>query len=81
MVERRTPEREVGGSILTHYRSPCCSLDQDIFTSQKVLVIPRKQWLRPDMTKLCCLGRKASTQTNKTSLPIVHRFDNTKRYS
>ena len=24
---------------------------QDTFTSQKVLVIPRKRWLRPDMTK------------------------------
>ena len=31
-------------------RSPCCILDQDTFTSQKVLVIPRKRWLRPDMT-------------------------------
>ena len=61
-------------------RSPYCSLEQDTSTSQKVLVIPRKQWLRPDMTKICCLGRKASTQTNKTSIPIVHRFKHTKRY-
>ena len=47
MVERRTPEREVRSSL----RSPCCVLEQDTFTSQKVLVIPRKRWLRPDMTK------------------------------
>ena len=29
MVERPTPEREVGGSIL------CCMLEQDTFTSPK----------------------------------------------
>ena len=28
-----------------------CILEQDTFTSQKVLVIPRKRWLRPDMTE------------------------------
>ena len=31
--------------------SPCCILEQDTLTSQKVLIIPRKQWLRPDMTE------------------------------
>ena len=34
VVERRTPEREVGGSILTQV-AVCCVLEQDIFTSQK----------------------------------------------
>ena len=38
MVECQTPEREVGGSILTQVS---CVLEQDTFTSQKVLVIPR----------------------------------------
>ena len=31
--------------------SPCFVLEQDIFTPQKVLVIPRKRWLRPNMTE------------------------------
>ena len=53
VVERQTPEREVGGSIL---RSLCCVLEQDTFTPPKVLVIPRKRWLRPDMNN-CLLGR------------------------
>ena len=35
MVERRTPEREVG--VRFSLRSPCCVLEQDTFTSQKVL--------------------------------------------
>ena len=31
---------------------PCCVLEQDIFTPlPKVLVIPRKRWLRPNMTE------------------------------
>ena len=47
MVEPRTSEREVGGSILP---PPCCALQQDTFPPRKVLVIPRKRWLRPDMT-------------------------------
>ena len=33
MEERRTPEREVGGSILT--QSPCCILEQDTFPPKK----------------------------------------------
>ena len=49
MVGRRTPEREVGGSILTQVA--VFTLEQDTFTSQKVLVIPRKRWICPDMTK------------------------------
>ena len=52
MVESRTREREVGGSILTQVVVLYdCILGQDTFTSQKVLVIPRKRWLRPDMTE------------------------------
>ena len=41
MVERRTPEREVRGSILTQVaNSPCCVLEQDTFTSQKYWKYP-----------------------------------------
>ena len=40
-----------GWGLRSSLRSPCCVLEQDTFTSQKVLVIPRKRWLRPDMTE------------------------------
>ena len=33
VVERRTPEREVG--VRFSLRSPCCILEQDTFTSPK----------------------------------------------
>ena len=55
MIERRTPEREVGGSILTQV-AVFVSLSKIHFTSQKVLVIPRKRWLRPDMTEKSLTG-------------------------
>ena len=57
VVERRTLEREVGGGgVRSSLRSPCCILEQDTFTAQKVLVIPRKRWLRPDMTEKLLTG-------------------------
>ena len=43
--EPRTPEREVGSSITTS-----AVLSKDTFTHRKVLVIPRKRWLRPAVT-------------------------------
>ena len=48
MVERWTSEREIGGSI--SIRALCCVLEQDIYYLPKVLVIPTKRYLRPDMT-------------------------------
>ena len=63
VVERRTPEREVG--VRSSLRSPCCILEQDTFTSQKVLVIPRKRLLRPDMTEKLLTGTLSLNQ-NKT---------------
>ena len=62
VVERRIPKREVG--VRSSLRSPCCILQQDTVTSQKVLVIPRKRWLRPDMTKTVLTGPQPK-QTNK----------------
>ena len=41
MVERSGIRSSIGSSY--------CILEQDTFTSQKVLVIPRKRWLRPEM--------------------------------
>ena len=46
----RTPDPEVGGSSPTRVK-PCCVLEQGTFTPPKVLVIPRKRWLRPNMTE------------------------------
>ena len=54
VVERQTPEREVG--VRSSLRLLCCILEQDTFTSQKVLVIPRKWWLCPDMTEKLLTG-------------------------
>ena len=55
--------------------SPCCILEQDrpTFTSKKVLVIPRKRWLRPDMTEKLLTGALSlnpnkNKQTNMTSI-------------
>ena len=48
--------RSERSGVLSSLRSPCCILEQDTFTSQKVLVIPRKQWLRPDMTEKLLTG-------------------------
>ena len=35
---------------------PCCVLVQGTFTPQKVLVIHRKRWLRPNMTEKLFIG-------------------------
>ena len=56
MVEPRTPEREVGGSIPTLYLRRIVSLSKDTFIPLKVLVIPRKRWLRPNMTEKLFTG-------------------------
>ena len=71
MVERRALEREVG--VRSSLRSLCCILEQDTFTSQKVqlrvLVIPRKRWLRPDMTEKLLTGTQSlNPNKRKTSL-------------
>ena len=54
VVEDRTLEREVG--VRSSLRSLCCVLEQDTFTSQKVLVTHREQWLRLNMTKKLLTG-------------------------
>ena len=40
------------------------SLNKDTFTPRKVLVIPRKQWRRPDMSEIWLTGT-LSVSTNK----------------
>ena len=51
----RTPDPEVRGSSPTRVK-PCCVLEQGTFTPKKVLVIPRKRWLRPNMTEKLFIG-------------------------
>ena len=41
------------------------SLSKDTFTPRKVLAIPRKRWLRPDMTEKLLTGT-LSINTNQT---------------
>ena len=64
MAEPRTPESEVGGRDLL---PPCCVPEQDTCTPRKVLIIPRKWWLLPDMTEKLLTGtlslKKTKTQT------------------
>ena len=51
----RTPDPEVVGSSPTRVK-PSCVLEQGTFTPQKVLVIPRKRWLRPNLTEKLFTG-------------------------
>ena len=53
--------------------SPCFIIEQDTFTSQKVLVIPRNRWLRPDMTEKL-LTWTQSLNPNKQKPNIYVRF-------
>ena len=53
MVELRTLEREVCG--VETYLHRVVSLSKTLY-SQKVLVIPRKGWLRPDITEKLLTG-------------------------
>ena len=65
MVNASDPE--VGGSSPTRVK-PCCVLEQGTFTPQKVLVIPRKQWLHPNMTEKVFTGTLRINQlTNKAT--------------
>ena len=45
--------------------SVCCFLEQETFTPQKVLVIPRNRWLRLNMTEKLFTGKLNHNQ-NKT---------------
>ena len=67
----RTPDPEVGGSSPTRVNT-CCVLEQGTFTPQNVLVIPRKRWLRPNMTE------KLFTETLRINQPtnFLKQFNN-----
>ena len=52
--------------------SPCCVLEQDIFTPQKILVIPRKGWLRPSMTEKLFTGTLSSKPNQTKTSEYAH---------
>ena len=67
-VERRTPEREVGGSKLTQVAVLCPSA-RYIYLP-KVLVIPRKRWLRPYMTEKLFTGTLSKNETKRNDSTV-----------
>ena len=71
VVEPRTPEREMSG-FDTYFRR-AVSLSKDTFTLRKVLAIPRKRWLRPDMTEKLFTGTFSLNKT-KTNLACTHNL-------
>ena len=70
VVNASTSDTEVGGSSPTRVK-PCCVLEQGTFTPQKVLVIPRKRWLRPNVTEKLFTGTLRINQP--TNQPMVKR--------
>ena len=51
MVEPRTPDSGAKGRGFDTDLRRVVSLSKNTFTPPKVLIIPRKRWLRPDMTE------------------------------
>ena len=66
----RTPDPEVGGLSPTRVK-PCFVLEQGTFTPQKVLVIPRKRWLRPNMTEKLFTGTLRINQPTNQPLTLL----------
>ena len=68
MFEPWTLEREIGVSI----RTSKVLCPWYTFTPRKVLVIPRRRWLSPDMTKQLFTGTLSlhKTKTNRTVQPL-----------
>ena len=60
----RTLDPEVGGSSPTRVK-PCCVLEQGTFTPRKVLVIPRKRWLCPNLTEKIVYRDVKNQSTNQ----------------
>ena len=62
-LERRTPDQET--RVRSSAGSVCCFLEQETFTPQKVLVIPRNRWLRLNMTEKLFTGTLNHNQNKK----------------
>ena len=52
LIERRTPERDIGGGGFETYLRLVVSLNKKLY-SPKVLVILKKRMFRPNMTENC----------------------------
>ena len=50
---------------INDFGSVCCFLEQETFTPQKVLVIPRNRWLRLNMTEKLFTGTLNKNQKQK----------------
>ena len=70
MVESLTPEPEVGVPYLP---LPCCILEQRHIYSPKVLVVPRKRWLRLDMTEKLLIGTLSINANKRRSVHSMKR--------
>ena len=57
------------------------SLSKDTFTSRKILVIPRKRWLHPDMTDKLFTGTLSLNKKNKPSYTQVSKATNQYKYN
>ena len=69
----RTPDPEVGGSSPTRVK-PCSVLEQGTFTPPKILVIPRKRWLRLNMTEKLFTGTLRINQPTNNHLFVSGRL-------
>ena len=65
--DRETRVRSSAGSV-------CCFLEQETFTPQKVLVIPRNRWLRLNMTEKLFTGTLNHNQYKKFAGSVLSPF-------
>ena len=68
---RRIDRKSTPNKVPTRVK-PCCVLEQGTFTPQKVLVIPRKRWLRPSMTEKLFTGTLRINQPTNQLNKVVH---------
>ena len=61
--------------------SVCCFLEQETFTPQKVLVIPRNRWLRLNMTEKLFTGTLNNNQNKNKNKHTNQRTNGTEKRS
>ena len=67
-----------GSGVRSSFRLPCCILEQDTFTFQKVLAIPKERWLRHDMTEKLLpwtysLSQNKQNKISQKLVPVQNR--------
>ena len=74
LLPKSTPDPEVGRSSPTRDKA-CFVLEQGHIYSPKVLVIPRKGWLHPNMTEKLFTGTlKFNQSTNQPTFPRIYKY-------